>query len=428
MMDKLKIAVVGLGYIGLPIAIAFGKKYSVIGFDSKPERIKALTEGIDSINDVGAVNLKEMAIEFTDDPEKLNDAGFIIIAVPTKVDSSNQPDFNLVLKASKTVGMHMRKGAVVVYESSFYPGMTEEKCIPVLEKYSGFQAGEEFFVGYSQEHIKPHEPSNIYFKANKVVAGQSKEVCDFIAEVYETVTEANVFKAKSIRIAEMAKVFESTQRDVNIALMNELALICNQLGVNTLDVLETADAKRNPMKFAPNLIGGYSISTDPYFLAYKGMASGHYPALILAARNLNEQMGFTIARTVIKKIVERNHTARKLSVIVLGVTYKENESNFFNSKVIDLIRELQDFGIEVQVADPLANPEKSESLYGIGLTPESELLPASAVILAVPHTEYKQAGWRRFERLLWNKEGIVFDIKSVLEQKGKLETVELWQL
>ncbi|TWT03754.1 nucleotide sugar dehydrogenase [Planomicrobium sp. CPCC 101079] len=428
MIDKLKIAVVGLGDAGLPVAIEFGKKYSVIGFDSETDRIEALNEGFDYISEMMIEDLKKVEIDFSDDPIKLNDAGFIIIAVPTIVNSSNYPDFAQVLEASKTVGKHMRKGVVVVYESTFYPGLTEEKCIPVLEKYSGLEAGEEFFVGYSQEQIKPYENKEVFSKAKRVVAGQSKEVSDFIAEVYGKVAEAGVYKAKSIRIAETAKIFESVQRDVNFALMNELALICHKLEIDTQDVLETVSIKKKFQKFAPSLIGGSSISNDPYFLAYKGIAADHYPVLTMDARRINEQMGTALAQIIVKKIVEQSYSNEKSRVTVLGFTDKEDEPNAYNIQVVDMIRELQEFGLDVQVADPLAHPEKAESLFGFELTPHSDLLPASAVILAVPHMNYKKAGWQKIEQLLINKEGIVFDIHCVLDKKEKPANIELWRL
>ncbi|TWT28441.1 nucleotide sugar dehydrogenase [Planomicrobium sp. CPCC 101110] len=428
MIDKLKIAVVGMGDAGLPVAIEFGKKYSVIGFDSEADRIESLIDRFSYIPEMMAEDLKKAEIEFTDDPLKLNDAGFIIIAVPTIVNSSNHPDFTQVMKASKTVGKYMKKGAVVVYESTFYPGLTEEKCIPVLEKYSGLEAGEEFFVGYSQEQITPYENKEVFSKTKKVVAGQSKEVGDFIAEVYGQIAEAGVYKAKSIRVAETAKIFESTHRDVNFALMNELALICNKLEIDTQDVLETVSIKRKFQKFSPSLVGGFSTSNDPYFLAYKGIAAGHYPILTLSARRFNEQMGAALAQIVVKKIVERNYSVEKSRVTVLGFTDKEDEPNVYNIQIVDMIRELQEFGLDVQVADPLAHPEKAESLFGIELTPHSDLLPASAVILAVPHTNFKKAGWQKIEQLLTNKEGIVFDIKSMLDQKEKPAKIELWRL
>lgn len=428
MIDKLKIAVVGLGYVGLSVAVTFAKKYNVLGFDIDDRRIQQLIEGFDSTHELEDWEIKDSKIDFTADPERIKEAGFIIIAVPTPIDSRNQPDLRTLLAACQTVGRHMKKGAVVVFESTVYPGATEEQCIPVLEQYSGLEAGSEFFVGYSPERVQSKEKKLAYAKTKKVVSGQNEAVLEFVASVYESVIDAGVFKAKSIRIAEAAKVVENTQQDVNIAFINEIALIFNRLGIDTNDVLETAGTKKSFLKFTPGLVGGRRIGFDSYYLSHVAQETGFHPEMILAGRRINDGISSFIARTVVKKLGKNNITAKGSRVTVLGITDKEDVPELRNSKVLDLIAELQEYGIDVQIADSCTNPKEMERRYGLALTPESLLLPASAVILAVPHKAYKEAGWRLFEKLLLNKEGLVFDIKSVLDQDEKPEHIELWRL
>lgn len=428
MIENLKIAVIGLGYVGLPVAVAFGKKYSVIGFDVKASRIQTLQQGTDYTNEITSEELKQSRIEFTDDPAKLQEAGFIIVSVPTPIDQHNQPDLLPLLKASETVAKHMKKGAVVVYESTVYPGTTEEQCIPVLEKFSKLEAGKEFFVGYSPERINPGDKKHTFTKIKKVVAGQNPEVLDFVAAVYGSVVEAGVFKARSIRVAEAAKVLENTQRDINIALMNEFALICNRLGIDTCDVLETAGTKWNFLKFTPGLVGGHCIGVDPYYLTHKAQAVGHYPEVILAGRRINDGIGRFIARTLVKTLIQHDIPVQGAKVTILGLTFKENVPDIRNTKVMDVILELQDYGIDIQVSDPYVDSKDSENQYGISLIPQQDLQPAKAVIVAVPHKEYIQAGWKQFDNLLVDKKGIVFDIKSILNQDIKPAHIDLWRL
>lgn len=428
MVDKLKIAVVGLGYVGLSIAATFSKKYSVIGFDIDDRRIKELSSGIDSTREVEGWEADACKIEFTADPARLKEAGFIIVAVPTPIDSRNHPDLRKLLAACETIGRHMKKAAVVVFESTVYPGATEEQCIPVLEEYSGLEAGSEFFVGYSPERVQSKEKKQAYAKTKKVVSGQNESVLDFVASVYESVFEAGVYKAKSIRIAEAAKVIENTQQDINIAFINEIALIFNRLGIDTNDVLETAGTKKSFLKFTPGLVGGRRIGFDSYYLSHVAQETGFHPEMILAGRRINDGISRFIARTVVKKLAKNNITAKGARVTVLGITDKEDVPELRNSKVLDLIAELQEYGIDVQLADCCTDPKEMDRRYGLVLTSEFELLPASAVILAVPHQAYKQAGWKLFEKLLLNKEGLVFDIKSVLNQDEKPEQIELWRL
>ncbi|MGI2327519.1 nucleotide sugar dehydrogenase [Planococcus sp. YIM B11945] len=427
-MENLKIAVVGLGYVGLPVAVAFGHKHPVIGFDVNERRIETLREGFDYTNEVTTEELEKTHIDFTADPTKLKEAGFIIISVPTPIDEHNQPDLTPLLKASEMVGKNMKKGAVVVYESTVYPGTTEEKCIPALEKFSGLEGGKEFFVGYSPERINPGDKKHTFTKIKKVVSGQNEAVLDFVATVYGSVVEAGVFKATSIRVAEAAKVIENTQRDVNIALMNEIALICDRLEIDTCDVLETAGTKWNFLKFYPGLVGGHCIGVDPYYLTHKAQAVGHYPEVILAGRRINDGIGRYIARTLVKKMIQKNMPVQGGKVTVLGLTFKEDVPDLRNSKVVDVIRELQEYGIDVQVHDSCCESQEAERQYGLALTPKEELAPAHAVILAVAHTEYKEAGWKQFDKLLLDEQGIVFDIKSTLDKKAKPEKIELWRL
>lgn len=428
MIENLKIAVIGLGYVGLPVAVAFGKKYSVIGFDIKAKRIQTLQQGIDYTNEISTEELQKTRIEFTDDPSKLQEAGFIIVSVPTPIDQHNQPDLQPLLKASEMVAKNMKKGAVVVYESTVYPGTTEEQCIPVLEKFSKLEAGKEFFVGYSPERINPGDKKHTFTKIKKVVAGQNPEVLDFVASVYGSVVEAGVFKARSIRVAEAAKVIENTQRDVNIALMNEFALICNRLDIDTCDVLETAGTKWNFLKFTPGLVGGHCIGVDPYYLTHKAQAVGHYPEVILAGRRINDGIGRFVARTLVKTLIQHDIPVQGAKVTVLGLTFKENVPDIRNTKVMDVIMELQDYGIDIQVSDPYVDNKDSENQYGISLIPQQDLQPAKAVIVAVPHKEYIQAGWKQFDNLLDDKQGIVFDIKSILDQEAKPAHIDLWRL
>lgn len=427
MIDKLDVAVVGVGHVGLPVAVAFSKKYNVIGFDINEKRIEKLIAGIDGTHQFSPEELMKAGIEFTDDPAKLGEAGFIVIAVPTPVDGNDQPDLSLLKRAAKTVGQHMKKAVVVVFESTVFPGTTEEICIPLLEEYSGFESGVEFFVGYSPERFNPGERKIPITKIRKVVAGQNDAVLEFVAAVYGNVMDAGVYKAKSIRVAEAAKVIENTQQDVNIALINEFSMIFNRLGIDTGDVLETAGTKKSFLKFTPGFAGGPRLGADSHYLAHKAHTAGYHPEIILASRRVNGGMGRYLARTIAKKLAKRGLAVRT-RVTVLGISYKEDTSDLRNSSVIDVIWELEEYGFEVQVSDSCAEPEEADRRFGLLLTPEQELLPCSAVILAIPHTTYKEAGWPLIERLLESGQGMVFDIKGVLNQSEKPPKIELWRL
>jgi UDP-N-acetyl-D-glucosamine/UDP-N-acetyl-D-galactosamine dehydrogenase len=423
-----KIAVVGLGYVGLPVAVAFGKKGRIIGFDINEHRINTLKQGIDYTKEVESQDLLEADIDFTNDPSRLREADFIIVAVPTPITETKQPDLTPLIKASETVGSNLQKGAIVVYESTVYPGATEEVCVPVLEKASGLKAGVDFFVGYSPERINPGDKEHTFTKITKVVSGQNDEVLEIIAGVYGSVVEAGVYRASSIKVAEAAKVIENTQRDLNIALMNELAIIFDKLGIDTAEVLEAAGTKWNFLPFTPGLVGGHCIGVDPYYLTHKAESVGYHPEVILAGRRINDNMGKFIATSLVKQMIHQNMPIQGARVTVLGLTFKENVPDLRNSKVIDVIRELQEFGVEVQVTDVLADKEEAVREYGIELVDYDKLIPADAVVLAVPHDEYVEKGWEQFDRLLKHGKGIVVDIKSKLEKETCPANITLWRL
>lgn len=427
MNEKLILSVIGLGHVGLPLAIAFAKKYTVIGYDSNVSRINQLLEGMDNTKQATAQQLSESGITFTSDPSSLNGAGFIMIAVATPIDDADQPDLSQLLKACSIVGTHMKKGAVVVFESTVYPGATEEKCIPALEEYSGLESGVEFFVGYSPERFNPGERKLPITKIKKVVAGQNESVLNYVAEIYGSVMDAGIFKAKSIRVAEAAKVIENTQQDVNIALINEFSMIFNHLGIDTGAVLETAGTKKNFLKFTPGFAGGPRLGIDSHYLAHKARAAGYEPEIILASRRVNEGIGRYLASIIAKKMARRG-LAAGTRLTVLGLSYKEDNGDLRNSCVIEVIWELEDYGFEVQVADSCAEPEEADQRYGLILTPHEELLPASAVVLAIPHTLYKEGGWPMVNRLLDGQGGMVFDIKGILNRTEKPAEIELWRL
>lgn len=422
------IAVIGLGYVGLPVAVAFGKKFEVIGYDINKHRIETLRQGIDYTNEVESKDLELTDIHYTSDSSDLKESDFIIVSVPTPINEHNQPNLSPLLKASETVGKSLQKGDIIVYESTVYPGVTEDECVPVLEKYSGLKAGVDFFVGYSPERINPGDKERTFTKITKVVSGQTEEALNIIADVYGSVVEAGVYKANSIRVAEAAKVIENTQRDVNIALMNELAVIFNKLGIDTTEVLEAAGTKWNFLKFSPGLVGGHCIGVDPYYLTHKAQAIGHNPEMILAGRRMNDSIGQYVATALVKKLIKSNLPVQGTRVTVLGLTFKENVPDLRNSKVIDVIRELQEYGVEVQVTDAQADSTEAVREYGVELIPNDKLLPADAVVFAVPHNTYVEEGWSQFDRLLKHGKGIVMDIKSVLDKSSKPEKIDLWRL
>ncbi|MBT2581228.1 nucleotide sugar dehydrogenase [Planococcus sp. ISL-109] len=426
-MDR-KIGLVGLGYVGLPVAVAFGKEHHIIGFDINENRIASLISGTDYTNEVTDEELQSSNIDFTADGSKLSEADFLIVAVPTPINEHNQPDLTPLVKASETVGKHLSKGTIVVYESTVYPGATEEVCVPVLEKFSGLTYGEDFFVGYSPERINPGDKEHTFTTITKVVAGQTPEILEIVADTYASVVKAGVHKASSIKVAEAAKVIENTQRDVNIALMNELALIFDRLDIDTTEVLAAAGTKWNFLKFSPGLVGGHCIGVDPYYLTHKAQAVGYQPEVILSGRRVNDNLGNFIASTLVKKLIKKGAGVQGSKVTVLGLTFKENVPDLRNSKVIDVIRELQEYDIDIQVTDAEASSIDAVREYGIDLIPFNELEKADAVIFAVPHREYVAKGWDGMQSLLKDKGGIVVDIKSVLSKEEKPAELELWRL
>ena len=422
-----KIAVIGLGYVGLPVAAAFGRAGApVIGFDIDPERVRELHAGRDRTREVAPGDLRHPSVTFTADPGELKRADFFIVTVPTPIDDARRPDLAALRQASQTVGKALRKGAIVVYESTVYPGATEEDCVPVLEQASGLKAGRDFTVGYSPERINPGDAEHRFETIKKVVAGQDAETLDVIAAVYGSVVKAGIHRAPSIKVAEAAKVIENTQRDLNIALMNELSAICHLIGIDTGDVLAAAQTKWNFLPFTPGLVGGHCIGVDPYYLTHRAEKAGYHPEVILAGRRINDSVGQRVARECLYRMM-RNGSAARL-VTVLGLTFKENVPDVRNSKVIDIVSELRSFGASVQVHDPLADAGEVRHEYGIELMAREAIAPADAVVLAVPHQAYLADGWRGVVPLLKNGRGIVIDVKARLDRASKPEGVELWRL
>lgn len=410
--NKEKIAIIGLGYVGLPLAEVFDKKYNVIGFDINKQRIEELKNGFDRTKEVDTDVLKKVGILFTDDPKAINEAKVIIVTVPTPVDSYNIPDLTPVKMASKTVGKFMSKGSIVVYESTVYPGLTEEECVPILEKESGLTWKKDFNVGYSPERVNPGDKLHTVDKIKKVVAGDTSETLEFLASLYGEVITGGIHRASSIKVAEAAKVIENTQRDINIALMNELALIFDRLQINTLEVLEAAGTKWNFLKFEPGLVGGHCIGVDPYYLTFKAEAIGYHPEVILSGRRINDSMGKFIAEKTVKKLIKAGKTIKGLNVLILGLTFKENISDIRNTKVVDIIRELEEFDIHTHVYDPKAYPEEVEKEYGIKLLKQiDEKKPYDAVVVAVKHNEFVEYGFENIKSLM--DRPVIIDVKGL---------------
>jgi UDP-N-acetyl-D-galactosamine dehydrogenase len=423
-----KISVVGLGYVGLPVAVEFGKSQQVIGFDINSIRIDELKQGIERTNEVEAHDLASADILYTCDATDLKKADFHIIAVPTPVNDAKQPDLSPVIKASRTVGKQLKKGDIVVYESTVYPGATEEDCIPVLEQESGLKWGTDFNVGYSPERINPGDKVHTFKTITKVVSGDTPKTLDVVAAVYESVVTAGVHKAATIKVAEAAKVIENTQRDLNISLMNELALIFNKMDIDTRDVLAAASSKWNFLPFDPGLVGGHCIGVDPYYLTYKAAVLGYIPQVILSGRSINDGMGGFIAAQTVKKLINDGKCIKGSVVTILGFTFKENVPDIRNTRVIDIVRELQDYGINIQVFDPMSDSHEVMEEYSIALSGEAELKPAHAVVLAVPHQYFMEQDWAYIAGLLENKSGVVIDVKARLERDKIPKGITLWRL
>jgi UDP-N-acetyl-D-galactosamine dehydrogenase len=419
-----KLSVIGLGYVGLPIALEFAKQIKVIGFDIKPERVDLMNKGIDPSNELTSEAFNNTDIIITSDPEVLRSASFHIIAVPTPTTKTNLPDLTPVLRASETVGKILKKGDYVVYESTVYPGCTEDDCIPVLERYSELKCGTDFKVGFSPERINPGDTNHTLTKIVKVTSGCDAESAENIAKIYELIIKAGVHRASSIKVAEAAKIIENTQRDINIAFMNELSIIFNRLGINTYEVLEAAGTKWNFLKFYPGLVGGHCIGVDPYYLSFKAKALGYHPQMIDSGRFVNDSMGGYIGKQTVKKIIAAGKNLKGVRVLMMGITFKEDVTDIRNSKVMDIIKELADFGIAVDVIDPGAGKEEVKEEYHIDLKskPSGKY---DAVILAVSHKEYLKLDESYFTPIL-NEKGIIVDVKGVL--RGKIKNHTYWSL
>jgi UDP-N-acetyl-D-galactosamine dehydrogenase len=421
---KTKLSVIGLGYVGLPIALEFARKISVIGFDIKPERIELMKKGIDPSNELTPESFRNTDINYTSAPDDLKEAGFHIIAVPTPTDKHNLPDLTPVLKASETVGRILKKGDYVVYESTVYPGCTEEDCVPVLEKFSGLNYCKDFKVGFSPERINPGDKNHTLTKIVKVTSGCDSEAAEEIAKTYELIIEAGVFRASSIKVAESAKIIENTQRDINIAFMNELSIIFNRMGINTFEVLEAAGTKWNFLKFHPGLVGGHCIGVDPYYLSFKAKELGYHPQMIDSGRFINDSMGRYIGKQTVKKIIASGKSIEGARVLVMGITFKEDVTDIRNSKVVDVVSELTDFGVKVDIIDPGASAHEVKEEYGLDLSREPKG-KYDAVILAVRHREYLGITEEYLGNLLTG-DGIVVDIKGIV--RGKIKNHAYWSL
>jgi UDP-N-acetyl-D-galactosamine dehydrogenase len=423
-----KISVIGLGYVGLPVAVAFGKIGSVIGFDVNARRIEELKAGHDRTRGIPDAELKTADVHFSSDVNALGAADFHIIAVPTPVDDAKRPDLGPLLAATNTVGQVLKKGDIVVFESTVYPGATEEECVPVLEQVSGLEAGSDFCVGYSPERINPGDTQHSFADITKVVSGQDDETLDIVADVYTAVVTVGVHRAPSIKVAEAAKVIENTQRDLNIALMNELALIFERVGIDTLDVLEAAATKWNFLRFSPGLVGGHCIGVDPYYLTHKATMLDYYPQVILAGRRINDSMGSFVASRIVKNLIRRGRAVKDSRVTVLGLSFKEDVPDVRNTRVIDIVRELEDYEIRVQVHDPLLDPVEAKHELNVELTPDASMEPADCVVLAVAHKPYREKGWKGISALLNPDGGVVVDVKGILPREAVPTGVQLWRL
>ena len=423
------IAVVGLGYVGLPLAVEFGKKFRTIGVDLSAEKVACYKQHFDPTGEVSTEDLKAATLlEMGTDPHALKEADFVIVAVPTPVDDAHQPDFSPLVSSSRAVGQNLKQGAIVVYESTVYPGATEEVCIPILEQYSGKKWKADFFVGYSPERINPGDKERTVTKIVKVVSGDTPETLATVTEIYGSVIKAGVFPASCIKVAEAAKVIENTQRDLNIALMNELAIIFDKIGIDTLEVLKAAGTKWNFLPFRPGLVGGHCIGVDPYYLTHKAQKLGYHPEVILAGRRINDGMGKFVAEQTIKQLVRRGHPVKDCPIIVLGLTFKEDCPDLRNSRVIDVIRELESYGAKVIVHDPVADTKEAFHEYGIDLRTWDDLPKAGAIVAAVNHREFKDRPVGDFLSKL-ERDGVITDVKSMFETSALAGSgVELWRL
>ena len=424
-----KIAIVGLGYVGLPLAVHLAEHFDVVGFDLKQDRIDELCSGHDRTLEVGDSDLAAARVKYTSAPEDLAACRLIIVAVPTPIDEYNIPDLTPLRGASITVGDHLQKGACVVFESTVYPGATEEVCVPLLEKASGLTFGRDFSVGYSPERINPGDKVHTLDSIIKIVSGSDEPTAQMLVRVYGQVVNAGIHKASCIKVAEAAKVIENTQRDLNIALMNELSMIFDTMGINTLEVLEAAGTKWNFLPFRPGLVGGHCIGVDPYYLTFKAESLGYHPEMILAGRRINDGMGKYIAERTVKLLIQRGKVVKGAKVAVLGITFKENVPDLRNTRVVDIVHELKEYGVEVLVNDPLADSDEAQQYYGLDIVPMDQLRGVDVVVVAVMHKAYANMGLDDIAGLCTNGDPIVVDVKSAFDKDlAARKNIIYWQL
>lgn len=424
-----KLSLIGLGYVGMPIAVAFAKKVSVIGFDLNKEKIELYRSGVDPTREVGDKAIKATSVEFTADEDRLKEARFHIVAVPTPVNDDHTPDLTPVEGASRILGRNLTKGSIVVFESTVYPGVTEDVCVPILETESGLRCGVDFKVGYSPERINPGDKVHRLETITKIVSGMDEETLDTVAKVYELVVEAGVHRAESIKVAEAAKVIENSQRDINIAFMNELSIIFNKMGIDTQAVLKAAGTKWNFLKFYPGLVGGHCIGVDPYYLTYKAEELGYHSQIILSGRRINDDMGKYVAENCVKSLIAADKAVRGAKVAILGFTFKENCPDTRNTKIIDIVRELGEYGITPIIADPQADADEAKRLYGVEFVDMESIQGADAVILAVAHKEFSSLSMGQIDKLYGDGEKVLLDIKGLLNRKAYEEAgYKYWRL
>ncbi len=417
---KEKVSLVGLGYVGMPIAVAFARKIQVVGFDLNAAKIELYKSGVDPTNEVGDEVIKNTTVEFTADPTKLKEAKFHIVAVPTPVNDDHTPDLTPVEGASRLLGQNLTKGSIVVFESTVYPGVTEDICVPILEKESGLKCGVDFKIGYSPERINPGDKVHRLETITKIVSGMDEETLDEVAKVYELVVEAGVYRAESIKVAEAAKVIENSQRDINIAFMNELSIIFNKMGIDTKAVLAAAGTKWNFLNFQPGLVGGHCIGVDPYYLTYKAEQLGYHSQIILSGRRINDDMGKYVAENLVKNLIKADIPVKGAKVAILGFTFKENCPDTRNTKIIDIYKELQEYGITAVVTDDDADAQEAKRLYGIEFVPMTEIKDCDAVVLAVAHESYKKLEMKDIDALYAtkNQAKVLTDLKGILDKKA----------
>ena len=416
-LQNKKIAIIGLGYVGLPLAVEFGKIYPVIGFDINQKRISELNNGDDKTLEVSPSELSlSKHLKFSSDPLELKQCNVFIVTVPTPIDNANRPDLTPLIKASETVGKVISPGSIVIYESTVYPGCTEEACVPVLEKFSGLKFNKDFYCGYSPERINPGDKVNTLTKIKKITSGSTPEVAIAVDDLYKSIITAGTHKASSIKVAEAAKVIENTQRDLNIALINELSVLFDRLNIDTLEVLEAAGSKWNFLPFRPGMVGGHCIGVDPYYLTHKAEEVGYHPQIILAGRRMNDNMARYVARNTVKLMLRNGIDVARSKVAILGITFKENCPDIRNSKVVDLIAELASWGVEVLVSDPYADPEEVNHEYGLSLTALEDLGPVDAVVVAVGHNEFRSIELERLKTFLRGEKPLLVDVKGLFDR------------